>query len=39
LGQTVFKWLVGAISMPFIYAIPEGKAGFSSPLESQSEPG
>jgi uncharacterized integral membrane protein (TIGR00697 family) len=25
-GQTVFKWVVGAISMPFIYAVPEGKA-------------
>jgi uncharacterized integral membrane protein (TIGR00697 family) len=39
LGQTVFKWLVGAITMPFIYAIPEGKTSFSSPLESRSESG
>jgi uncharacterized integral membrane protein (TIGR00697 family) len=39
LGQTVFKWLVGTITMPFIYAIPEGKTNFSSPLESRSESG
>lgn len=38
LGQTVFKWVVGAISMPFIYAVPEGNADLSGPLESQSEP-